>query len=81
MAPFYGWGSTVSRLQSHYKQTVYFLSLSFNSTSKSLLKNKLNFSHSVLFHIKTKDCLKYFVNDCSSFFCPTRQVPQADKSP
>ena len=26
-APFYGWGSTVSRLQSHYKETVYFLPL------------------------------------------------------
>ena len=29
MAPFYGWGSTASRLQSHYKETVYFLPLSF----------------------------------------------------
>ena len=28
MAPFYGWGSTVSRLQSHYEETVYFLPLS-----------------------------------------------------
>ena len=27
MAPFYGWGSTASRLQSHYKKTVYFLPL------------------------------------------------------
>ena len=26
--PFYGWDSTVSRLQSHYKETVYFLSQS-----------------------------------------------------
>ena len=25
MGPFYGWGSTVSRLQSQYKETVYFL--------------------------------------------------------
>ena len=25
MAPFYGWGSNVSRLQSHYEKTVYFL--------------------------------------------------------
>ena len=25
MAPFYGWGSAVSRLQSHYEETVYFL--------------------------------------------------------
>ena len=24
MAPCYGWGSTVSRLQSHYEETVYF---------------------------------------------------------
>ena len=27
MAPFYGWGSTISRLQSHYEETVYFLPL------------------------------------------------------
>ena len=28
MVPFYGWGSTVSRLQSHYEETVYILPLS-----------------------------------------------------
>ena len=28
MAPFYGWGSTVSWLESCYKETVYFLPLS-----------------------------------------------------
>ena len=28
MAPFYGWKSTVSRLQSHYEEAVYFLELS-----------------------------------------------------
>ena len=28
MALFHGWGSTVSRLEHHYKETVYFLSLS-----------------------------------------------------
>ena len=27
MARFYGWGSTVLRLQSHYVETVYFLPL------------------------------------------------------
>ena len=27
MAPFYGWGSTVSRLQSHHEETVDFLPL------------------------------------------------------
>ena len=27
MAPFYGWGSTVSRLQSNYEETVDFLPL------------------------------------------------------
>ena len=27
MTPFYGWGSTVSRVHSHYKETVYFLPL------------------------------------------------------
>ena len=25
MSPFYVWGSTVSKLQSHYKETIYFL--------------------------------------------------------
>ena len=25
--PFYGWGLTVSRLHSHYRETVYFLPL------------------------------------------------------
>ena len=24
MGPFYGWGSTASRLQSHYEETVHF---------------------------------------------------------
>ena len=28
MTPFYGWGSTAARLQSHYEETVYFLPLS-----------------------------------------------------
>ena len=28
MAPFYGWGSTSSRQQSRYEETVYFLPLS-----------------------------------------------------
>ena len=28
MAPFYGWGSTASRLQSCFKEAVYFLPLS-----------------------------------------------------
>ena len=28
MAPFYGWGSTASMLQNHYKEAFYFLPLS-----------------------------------------------------
>ena len=28
MAPFYGWDSSVSRPQSHYEETIYFLTLS-----------------------------------------------------
>ena len=31
---------------------------------KALEKQKLNFSHSALFHTKTKVSLKYFVSDC-----------------
>ena len=27
MAPFYGWSSTASRLQSHFKEAAYFLAL------------------------------------------------------
>ena len=34
------------------------------NTSKKLLKKKLNFSRSPLFHMKTRVCLKFFVNDC-----------------
>ena len=46
MAAFYEWGSTVSRLQSHYEETFYFLPLSpedflilIFSTSKGLKAN------------------------------------------
>ena len=28
MVPFYGWGSAVSRIQSHYQEAVYFVPLS-----------------------------------------------------
>ena len=31
MTPFYGWDSTVVRLQNHYERTVYFLPLSLNN--------------------------------------------------
>ena len=35
------------------------------SISKNLLKEqKLKASHSALFHMKARVCLKYFVNDC-----------------
>ena len=34
MTNFYGWGSTASRLQSHYKETVYFLPLPFAEPQK-----------------------------------------------
>ena len=43
MAPFYRWGSTASRLQSHYEEEIYFSSLnSINLKTKSL--NSINFS-------------------------------------
>ena len=32
MAPFYVWGSTVSRIQSHFEEAVHFLPLSPQST-------------------------------------------------
>ena len=44
----------------------------FVNTSKKLVeKQKLNFSRSALFHMKTRDKLKYFVNDClwKKIFC------------
>ena len=34
--------------------------------AKALEKQKFNFNRSVLFHMKTRADLKYFVNDCSS---------------
>ena len=37
MAPIYEWGSIASRLQSHYEDTVYFLSLKF---TKFLITSK-----------------------------------------
>ena len=33
---------------------------------RTLEKQKLNFFHSALFHLKTRVSLKYFVNDCRS---------------
>ena len=36
--------------------------------AKTLEKQKLSFSCSALFHMKTKVSLKYFVNGCSSSF-------------
>ena len=36
-------------------------------------KQKLNFSHCALFHMKTRVSLKYFMNDCSfDFHCFTQ---------
>ena len=35
--------------------------------AKSYEKQKLNFSCSALFHMKTRVSLKYFVNDCGFF--------------
>ena len=32
--------------------------------AKTFEKQKLNFTHSALFHMKTRVVLKYFVNDC-----------------
>ena len=38
MAPFYGWGSPVSGLQSHRKKTVYFLPLSLGIHSTHVIE-------------------------------------------
>ena len=38
----------------------------FSILAKTPWKEKLNFSHSALFHMKTRNCLKYFVRGCSS---------------
>ena len=37
---------------------------------KTVEKKKLNFSRNTLFHIKTRVCLKYFVNGCSYIYKP-----------
>ena len=36
----------------------------FVNTRKIVPKNRLNFSHGTLFHMKTRVTLKYFVTDC-----------------
>ena len=41
MAPFYGWGSTASRLESHFEEAVYFLPLS-SQKLLVLMDEKLN---------------------------------------
>ena len=57
MAPFYGWGSTASRLQRHYEETAYFLPLSFQkfvilirSTTKDE-RLRRTVSHPVVFNL------------------------------
>ena len=43
---------------------------------KSPGKQKLNFSYSVLFHVITRVCFKYFVNNCSfSYFLKIASFP------
>ena len=37
MSPFYGWDSTISRVRSHYKDTVYFLPLSLQEYLELIL--------------------------------------------
>ena len=46
VAPFYGWGSTASRLQSHYKEVVYFLPLWITEFRVVRLKKIKHFSSS-----------------------------------
>ena len=41
IAPFYGWGSTASRLESHFEEAVYFLPLS-SQKLLVLMDEKLN---------------------------------------
>ena len=45
-APFYGWSSTVSKLQSHYEETVYFLPLSSLDFWYSILQQNKEFKKS-----------------------------------
>ena len=52
MAPFYGWGSTASRLQSHYEEAVYFLLLS----SQKELPTEL---HSFIHLFKNSESLQF----------------------
>ena len=39
--------------------------------AKTLEKQKLNFSCSALFHMKTRASFKYFVNECLRIFFPS----------
>ena len=36
----------------------------YSILAKTVEKKKLNFSRSALFHVKTRVCLKYYVNGC-----------------
>ena len=61
MVPFYGWGSTVSRLLSHYKETVYFLpfsSLESHSIDRLRKNESLSWpwSHPVVLNPGSLDC-------------------------
>ena len=38
-----------------------------NTTKKTPEKQIFNYARSALYHAKSSDCLKYFVNDC--WFC------------
>ena len=57
MAPFYGWGSTGSRLQSHYEEALYSLPLSYHRSQKSCCQ--LFFSSHVL--IANSDVMSYAI--------------------
>ena len=65
-----------SYLELLYKAIVFFSILALLSILfKTPWKWKLNFSRSALFHIKTRVCVKYFVNDCWQYFIEWTIIP------
>ena len=74
MAPFYGWDSTASRLQSHYEEVFYFLP-SILSFPKKLLPTIFQFSpidgkfwcdvfRDLVLFVQFKKCEKHSMKEC-----------------
>ena len=75
MAPFYGWGSTVSRLQSHYEENAYFLPfssqefLAFNWLTSEGWKAELTLEPACGFESQTEHLQQWEIYNIKDFCC------------